>query len=1078
MAGNNIEVDVQFDEMLEVTGTPQLTLTIGATEKTANYYQLTGSQTMGFRYTVAAGNTDTDGVAVKANSLSLNGGTIQSIIYKGDAVLNHNAKDGGTNHAVDTTIPTVSSVAFSSTGPYIIGSGVKVKVTMSENVNVDDGGGTPSLTLLVGTAEKKAKYDSGTGTSALVFTYTVAAGDGDDADGPAVKVNSLSLNGGTISDAAGNDATLTHTAVADAGSSHAIESSLPKVSSVAFTSTGPYVVGDNIDVTVTMSENVNVDKTNGTPQLTLVVGTTEKQAKYNSGTGTKALVFRYTVVAGDTDTDGVAVKKDSLSVNKGTIKDSAGNLAFLPHSALADGGDNQVVDTTAPTVSSISVKPGPFKVGDNIDVTLTMSENVTVTGTPTLTLIIGTTEKTANYTSGSTTSALVFRYTVVAGDTDPDGVAVKVNSLNLNSGTIKDSIGNAAILNHSALEPGGHRRVDTTIPTVSSIAFSSTGPYKAGDNINVTVTTSENVGVIDTPTLTLIIGTTEKTANYTSGSRTSALVFKYTVAAGDADTDGVAVKANSLSGGTIRDDSTNLLNRTHSALADGGDNQAVDTTVPTVSSLVFTSTGIYTAGSNINVKLTTSENVTVDTTDGIPSLTLRVGSSDKTANYNSGSGTTALVFRYTVRASELDGDGISVNANSLSLNSGTLKDAAGNDLTLTHSALTGDADQRVDAVKPKIIPNSLHLTSTGPYALGEHIDMAIQLSESVTVTGKPRFRLEVGTVTKWAYYHSGSGTNTLVFRYTVAAGDNAPNGVSVKPTTMAISLNGGSILDDVNNAPALSTIQPLAAHTSHRVDTTIPTVSALAFTSTGIYKAGSNIDVTLTTSENVAVTGTPQLTLLVGTAEKKANYNSGTGTNALVFRYTVAVGDTDTDGASVKANSLSLNSGTLKDSVGNDLTLTHSALDGGNNQRVDTTIPTVSSLAFTSTGPYKVGSNIDVTLTMSENVDVDTTNGTPSLTFILGTTEKTANYTSGTGTTQLVFQYTVVAGDTDTDGASVKVNSLSLNSGTIKDIADNDLTLTHSALDGGDNHQVDTSVPNREFARIHQHRYLQYRKRN
>ena len=239
IVGNNIEVDMQFDEMLEVTGTPQLTLTIGKTEKTANYYQLTGSNKMGFRYTVVAGDTDTDGVSVKKDSLSLNNGSIQSLIYKGDAVLTHSAKDGGNSHAVDTTVPTVNSVTFNSTGPYIIGSNIEVKVTMSENVNVDDGGGKPSVTLLIGTTEKTAVYNSGTGTSALVFKYTVAAGDGHDTNGAAVKVNSLSLNSGTINDPAGNTATLTHSAVADAGSSHTIEASRPTVSSLAFTSTGP-----------------------------------------------------------------------------------------------------------------------------------------------------------------------------------------------------------------------------------------------------------------------------------------------------------------------------------------------------------------------------------------------------------------------------------------------------------------------------------------------------------------------------------------------------------------------------------------------------------------------------------------------------------------------------------------------------------------------------------------------------------------------------------------------------------------------------------------------------------------------
>ena len=1062
-AGDTIEVAVGFDQTIQVNGTPQLTLIIGTEEKTADHHSGGASSTQYFRYTVADGDTDTDGVAVKANSLT---GNLRSQEFGHTANLAHSAKDGGSSQTVDTTAPTVSSVAFSSTGPYKIGSNIDVKVTMSETVNVDTNGGTPSLTIVVGTTEKTANYNNGSGTSALIFRYTVASGD-TDTDGVAVKVNSLSLGGATIKDTADNAATVTHSAVADAGSSHAIDASRPTVSSLAFTSTGPYVAGDNIDVTLTMSENVTVDTTNGTPSLTLVVGTAEKTAAYNSGTGTTSLVFRYTAAAGDTDTDGVVVKVNSLALNSGTMKDAAGNAATLTHSAK-DGGSSHTVDAIVPTVSSLAVISigGPYRVGKPIAVRVTTSENVTVdttNGTPSLTFVIGTTEKTADYNRGTGTTSLIFRYRVADGDTDTDGFSVKANSLSLNGGTMKDTAGNALTLTHSALADGGDNHVvDTTAPTVSSLAFSSTGPYANSENIDVTLTMSENVTVTGTPQLTLIVGTTEKTASYTSGTGTTALVFRYAVTAGDADTDGVAVKVNSLTlnSGTLKDAAGNDLTLTHSAIADAGNSHVVDTTAPTVSSLAFTSTGPYGNGGNIEVTVTTSKNVTVDTENGTPRLTFVVGTAEKTASYNRGSGTTALVFRYTVASGDNDTDGVAVNANSLSLNNGTMKDEAGNALTLTHSALTGDADQRVDTLRPLIMPHSLHLTSTGPYAIGEHIDVAIRLNDSVTVTGTPRMTgLVVGSTQKWVSYHSGSGTNTLTFRYTVAAGDSDSDGVSIHRDGIRVYLNGGSILDIGNNAPPLTQVQMYTVSASHRVDTTIPTVGVVAFSGTGPYKAGSNIDVILGMSEDIAVTGTPQLTIVVGTTEKTANYNSGSGTNTLTFRYTVAAGETDTNGVSVKANSLALNEGTLKDIAGNPLTLTHSAKDGGNSHRIDTTTPTVSSLAFTSTGPYKTGSNIDVTVTTSENITVDTTNGTPSLTFIVGTTEKTANYNSGTGTTSLVFRYTVAAGDTDTDGVSVKVNSLALNSGTLTDGA-NDLTLTHSALaNGGDSHRVETSVP-------------------
>ena len=104
-------------------------------------------------------------------------------------------------------------------------------------------------------------------------------------------------------------------------------------------SNGTYTTGDTIEATVSFSEVVNVT---GAPTLTLTIGTENKIASYTSGSGTGSLIFGYTVVVGDEDTDGIEIQANQLS---GTITDTAGNAATLTHTALPAQASHKV-DTT------------------------------------------------------------------------------------------------------------------------------------------------------------------------------------------------------------------------------------------------------------------------------------------------------------------------------------------------------------------------------------------------------------------------------------------------------------------------------------------------------------------------------------------------------------------------------------------------------------------------------------------------------------------------------------------------------------------------------------------------------------
>ena len=119
-----------------------------------------------------------------------------------------------------------------------------------------------------------------------------------------------------------------------------------------------------------------------------------------------------------------------------------------------------------------------LNAGDNVSVTATFNETVIVdnsSGNPTLTLVVGSTNRTATYTSGDNSTELVYRYTIQSGDNDTNGISIGADALALpNSSTISDAAGNIATdLTHDAVDNNSSYKVDNTPPTVSSVAITS-----------------------------------------------------------------------------------------------------------------------------------------------------------------------------------------------------------------------------------------------------------------------------------------------------------------------------------------------------------------------------------------------------------------------------------------------------------------------------------------------------------------------------------------------------------------------------------------------------------------------------
>ena len=118
--GDVISIQVLFSEAVTVSGTPQLNLETGATDRAVNYTSGSGTNTLTFSYTVQAGDTSADLTYVDTTSLVLNGGTIRDVALNNATLTLAAATSAGSLGAnsafiVDTSAPTAALTAGSIT---------------------------------------------------------------------------------------------------------------------------------------------------------------------------------------------------------------------------------------------------------------------------------------------------------------------------------------------------------------------------------------------------------------------------------------------------------------------------------------------------------------------------------------------------------------------------------------------------------------------------------------------------------------------------------------------------------------------------------------------------------------------------------------------------------------------------------------------------------------------------------------------------------------------------------------------------------------------------------------------------
>ncbi|MFN5219338.1 MAG: FG-GAP-like repeat-containing protein, partial [Cyanobacteriota bacterium] len=400
------------------------------------------------------------------------------------------------------------------------------------------------------------------------------------------------------------------------------------------------------------------------------------------------------------------------------------------------------------------------------------------------------------------------------------------------------------------------------------------------------------------------------------------------------------------------------------------------------------SNGSYGIGSLITLTIEFSEAVFVNTSLGTPTLALETGSTDRAAVYDGGSGGTTLSFRYIVQAGDYSIDLDQLSADALSLNGGTIRDAAGNDAVLTfaqpgaYGSLSANANIIIDTTAPSGIGifNPFGITDVGDYA-------------------SPAFA-DVDTDGDLDLFIGEEYGRIVFYRNTAAAGATAPAYDSPINNPFGITdvgSNASPAFADVDNDGDFDLfIGEEYGNTVFFLNTAAAGVTAPAYASPitnpfGITDVGGYASPDLA---DVDIDG--DLDLFIG------NYSG----NTVFFRNTAAAGATAPAYGSPITNPFGItdfgygDSPTLADVDGDgDLDLFIGELYG--NTLFLHNSPIIQITSSNSNGSYGIGSVITLTLQFSEPVFVNTSLGTPTLALETGTTDRAAVYDGGSGSTTL-----------------------------------------------------------------------------
>jgi hypothetical protein len=476
------------------------------------------------------------------------------------------------------------------------------------------------------------------------------------------------------------------------------------------------------------------------------------------------------------------------------------------------GYDAATVTPFLADIQSIAITstPGPdntYTVGDTIEFTVTMKagKTVDITGAPTLTFKIGTTDVTGTLlATGNGLSTFKFAHVVTVGENDANGISVASNAIALNGGHIYSAgTTTEAKITNSAVADSATHMVDTVAPVVTDATISisgatgTNGAYKNGDTVTVVYDPAGDTTLATvTANFTAFGGGVSVAATLaTTGVNAGKWVATYTVAAGTIDATNLNVSITATDHVGLTTTASDTTNATV-------DNQAPVAADANISISGATGTaGAYKAGDTVVAVFTPTGNVDLSAVT-VDFTAFGGGAAVAATLATTGTNAGKYVASYVVAAGTID----AVNANV----SVTATDDVGNTTTTADSS-----NATVDNQAPVVADANISISgATG------NANTVYKIGDTVTAVYDPAGNADIASV---AMNFSAFGGSASVAATLATTGVNAGKYVAtyqvVSGVISASNLNVSVTATD-NAGNALTT-----ADTSNAtVDSAAPTV--------------------------------------------------------------------------------------------------------------------------------------------------------------------------------------------------------------------------------------------------------------